>query len=50
MVTIPQRRSPKDLTIQADIAEEIVRIYGFEKIEPQGIWQKQKETKVEPAV
>ena len=33
VVTCPIRRSPDDLNIQADITEEIIRIYGYEHVD-----------------
>ena len=35
LVTAPTFRSTKDISIEADIIEEIARMYGFENIEPQ---------------
>ncbi len=31
---IPPHRSDKDISIPADIVEEVLRIYGYDKIEP----------------
>ena len=33
-VTVPPHRSDRDISIPADIVEEVVRIYGFDNIEP----------------
>ncbi len=34
-VGVPPFRSEKDISIEADIAEEVLRVYGYGKIEPQ---------------
>lgn len=32
-IIVPLRRGPEDINIEADIVEEIIRIYGYEKID-----------------
>ncbi len=49
-IWVPLRRSPKDLNIPADIAEEIVRIYGYEKIDLKENTAIQSETKTTDSV
>lgn len=36
-VSVPRRRSPKDITLPADIAEEVIRIVGYDTLTPKSI-------------
>jgi phenylalanyl-tRNA synthetase beta chain len=36
-VIVPRRRSPRDITLPADVAEEVVRIVGYDTLTPQSI-------------
>lgn len=36
-VIVPRRRSPRDITLSADVAEEVVRIVGYDTLTPRAI-------------
>lgn len=45
-ITVPSFRATKDISIKADIVEEIARIYGYDNIKPEPILQPVKLTRL----